>query len=494
MRDRRNRPAVTEKTGNIESSREQGRRPLAMSRHRFLMLGASIVGVGMLPFAQRNYAYAASNVSTDDYSDAQMRADPKRHTEILRNMFTDGRLTPPYQFTLKSNPVTRDWWVDMASSGFTAFPVKSEWTLTGSTLSDGTPDPSAGLYRYGRVVNGRRMFQNTDTTEGNDHITFQHVYVDGRKFAAAIEYTFPGSDRTPNPKLGEKTAGNRTKFNYQKHFYDIDLLVTFVRIGQNPNLELGPWNNYVNFVGCKVKDWPGISCEFRQVNGFDVSGNTIESSHRGSLIFRIGARNGSVDKNIVINGGDDCIAFNGNVGAFSDWPSTGGAAGVTLTRNTLGEKQGQDIREPAGYRHRSGNSPVAIRHATGPVNVKESTVTQTEDGYTDWEGGEHSAQPAVEVGESQGFTTRNVYIDGLYVGFNSQGEELPIGAPALSVPDPGVTGGIARGRVTKQYTGSSSPWQIAPPPDLFYRTDLEPPELTPSEETNLTPSEEVSAP
>lgn len=28
--------------------------PLELSRHRFLMLGASIVGVGMLPFAQRN--------------------------------------------------------------------------------------------------------------------------------------------------------------------------------------------------------------------------------------------------------------------------------------------------------------------------------------------------------------------------------------------------------------------------------------------------------
>jgi hypothetical protein len=458
------------------------------------MLGASIVGVGMLPFAQRNYAYAASSVSTDNYSTARMRADPKRHTEILHNMFTDGRLTPPYQFTLKPNPVTRGWWVDMASTSFTAFPIKSDWTLTGSTLADGTPDPSAGLYRYGRVVNGRRMFQNTDTTDGNDHITFQHVYFDGRKFAAAIEYTFPRSDKTPNPKLGERTAGNGTTFDYAKHFYDVDLLVTFVRIGQNPDLELGRWNNDVNFVGCKVKDWPGISCEFRQVNGFDVSGNTIESSHRGSLIFRIGARNGTVNNNVVVNGGDDCIAFNGNTNAFSDWSSTGGAANVTLTGNTLGEKRGQDIREPAGYRHRDGNAPVAIRHAEfGPVYVKETFVTQTEDGYTDWEGGTHKPQPAVEVQE-RGFTCRNVYIEGLYVGFDGRGGELPIGAPALSVLSPSVTGGITKGRVTKQYTGSSSPWQITPPPDLFYRTDLDPPELTASEETNLTFSEGLAPP
>src|ERR687897_2722190 len=55
---------VAEKTGHIDSSGGHAQRPLAMSRHRFLMLGASIVGVGMLPFAQRKYAYAASNVST----------------------------------------------------------------------------------------------------------------------------------------------------------------------------------------------------------------------------------------------------------------------------------------------------------------------------------------------------------------------------------------------------------------------------------------------
>ena len=470
---------VAEKTGHIDSSGGHAQRPLAMSRHRFLMLGASIVGVGMLPFAQRKYAYAASNVSTDDYSTPATRKDPTKHTQILQEMFTDPDLSPPYHFRLmpnrKDNGAPLGWWVRMVSP-WNPFPVKSSWTLTGGAAGATSVDPAAGLYRYGLVHNGRIMFRNQDTENGNSDIRFERVYVDGRKRAAATVSgtNFGERDLTPAPRATKDPVNT---FNINKHYYDIDVLQTFVRIGHNPNVEPIGWNYRVHFVECEVNNWPGISCEFRQVNDFDVSRNKITSSHRGSLIFRLGARHGSVNNNTVENGGDDCIAFNGSVGFFADALNTGGALGVTLSGNTLGEKEGQDIREPAGARHRDGNSAIAIRHAEAsaenPVEVNDTTVTQTEDGYTDWEGGVHRAQPAVEVSDRQGFTSRNVYIDGLVV---QQGIDNKLVAPALWIPSPGVTGGINNGSC-EEYTGPSCPWQIAPPEDLFYRTNLSPPEV-----------------
>src|SRR5215203_281178 len=204
---------VAEKTGYIDSPREQGRRPLSMSRHRFLMLGASIVGVGMLPFAQRNYAYAASNVSTDNYSTPATRADATKHTQILHDMFFDKRLRPPYHFRLMPNRVPNEpggeplgWWVDMGGA-WAPFPVKSSWTLTSGAEGATTVDSSAGLYRYGKVVNGRIMFRNADTKNGNNDIRFERVYVDGRKFAATTATGINGNghflgerDGTPNPE------------------------------------------------------------------------------------------------------------------------------------------------------------------------------------------------------------------------------------------------------------------------------------------------------
>jgi hypothetical protein len=66
-----------------------------MSRHRFLMLGASIVGVGMLPFAQRNYAYAQSIVTPMNYVGRSGLDNPDDHTAVLYDMFSDRRLQPP---------------------------------------------------------------------------------------------------------------------------------------------------------------------------------------------------------------------------------------------------------------------------------------------------------------------------------------------------------------------------------------------------------------
>ena len=463
-----------------------------MSRHRFLMLGASIVGVGMLPFAQRSYAYAQDYVTPYNYASADVLADPKSHTEALRRMFSDERLKPPYLFKLpvrKPNPaIPGDYggWRVTMGSGFATFPVKSKWTLTCAPPDPTEPGANSWLHRWGELVDGQRMFQNTDQINGNRDITFQNVYVDGHKKGLAAG------------------TGIDDDFDFDQHFLDIDIINTFLRIGQYPTKQDRRWNYRVYFLDCTVKNWPGISCEFRQVNDFKVSGNTIESSHRGSLIFRIGQRNGFVENNVVKYGGDDGIAFNGNVGAYADWPDTGGAANVTLTNNYLGVKEldpayqnvegGQDIEELPGTRQNPGNSPLAIRHAAGPVYVNNTTVTQTENGYTEKVNGQDvyfPPQPAVEVRDRQGFTSRNVYIDVLVV---EPGIDNKLVAPALSIPSPGVTGGIARGRVTEQYTGSSSPWQIAPPPDLFYRTDLDPPELTTSEETNLTFSEGLAPP
>ena len=451
-----------------------------MSRHRFLMLGASIVGVGMLPFAQRTYAYAASNVSTDNYSTPATRADATKHTQILHDMFFDNRLTAPYTFRLMPNRVPNEeggeplgWWVDMGGT-WEPFPVKSSWTLTGGAEGATTVDPSAGLYRYGRVVHSRIMFRNPDTTNGNSDIFFERVYVGGRKLAAATltGTNFGERDLTPAPMAVDDPVNT---FDISQHFYDVDVLLTFVRITQNPAVQSNRWNYDVHVLKCEVWDWPGISCDFRQVDRFDVSGNKIYSSHRGSLIFRLGARNGSVNNNLVDNGGDDCIAFNGNQD-FPDWPNTGGAGNVSLNINTLGEKEGQDIREPAGYRHRDGNSPVAIRHAeAGTVKVNNTTVTQTEDGYTDWEGGSHPPQPAVEVRDRQGFTSRKVYIDGLVVQKGSidpvTGDSRLV-APALYIPSSGVTGSITNGQIVPPYAGSSCPWQIAPSKKRFPRTNL----------------------
>ena len=182
---------MAEKTGTVDSPRVQERRPLAsMSRHRFLMLGASIVGVGLLPFAQRNYAYA-QDITVTPYNYAPRKGfDNTDHTAVLYKMFSDRRLKPPYHFHLPPRlpdpniPGDPGGWMVTMGRGFTTFPVESRWTLTGktldavrarktldpetlrrSTLPNGTVlDPASALYRKGEVVHGDKMFHNTDTT------------------------------------------------------------------------------------------------------------------------------------------------------------------------------------------------------------------------------------------------------------------------------------------------------------------------------------------
>src|SRR5215211_2479021 len=236
---------MAENTGNVDSSRVLGKKPLAMSRHRFLMLGASIVGVGMLPFAQRNYAYASEEVSPDKYTGRSLNTDD--HTAILHDMFFDKRLVPPYKFWLPPCPNGYGWVVVMGK-GFATFPVKSNWTLRGSTLSDGSLDPASSLYRKGAVVDGQKMFQNTDTKLGNDYITFSNVYVKGNKYDWAA-----------------MNGG----------YFDIDKFSTFLRIYQDPAFASDQWNNNLTFDGCVIKEWPGISCVFYQLDSFKVSNNLV---------------------------------------------------------------------------------------------------------------------------------------------------------------------------------------------------------------------------
>jgi hypothetical protein len=417
-----------------------------MSRHRFLMLGASIVGVGMLPFAQRSYAYAKKGTVTPLRYASRRSLDGDDHTEILHDMFSDRRLRPPYHFHLSPCPNGEGWLVVMGS-GFATFPVKSNWRLTGSRLAGGTTlDHTAALYRRGEVVDRQKMFENTDTELGNDNITFSSVYVKGQKHDWA--------------------ASNGG-------YFDIDRFSTFLRIYQNPAAASDQWNNNVKFVGCVVRDWPGVSCAFYQLHHFVVKGNTIESSHRGSLIFRFGARIGNVHHNRVLDGGDDCIAFNGNTDAYynryPDRPPPK-AQNVHVWSNTLSEKQAQDIPEPPDGRKRDGNSPIAVRGGED-IHIGESRlgevlgneVLYTTDGYTDVDGVYHPGQPAVEVCDEQGQSARNIWVKKLIVRQTQAG--------ALAVPSGGVTGGVYDS-VCDLYTGSSCPWQLAPTPELFKRSNL----------------------
>jgi hypothetical protein len=437
---------VAERRGHIDNSTEQGRWPLAMSRHRFLMLGASIVGVGMLPFAQRNYAYAQGfTVTPLDYA-KRKGMDDDDHTAILHDMFFDRRLKAFSHFHLPPCPNGEGWMVEMGP-GFATFPVKSDWMLTGSTLADGTTlDHTSSLYRKGAVVHTQKMFENTDTELGNDNITFKQVYVKGQKHDWA--------------------ASNGG-------YFDIDQVSTFLRISQHPAAASDRWNNTVKFVACEVRDWPGVSCDFRQLRNFVVSDNRVISSHRGSLIFRFGAHIGNVHHNHVLDGGDDCIAFNGNSVAYyngnPDRPPSK-AQNVYVWRNILSEKQTQDIPEPPHGRKRTGNSPIAVRGGEN-IHIGESRrgkvlgneILYTADGYTDVDGLYHPEQPAVEVIGDLGQSARNIWVKRLIVRQTKAG--------ALVVPSADVTGGVYDS-VCDLYTGSSCAWQLAPTPELFQRSTL----------------------
>ena len=415
-----------------------------MSRHRFLMLGASIVGVGMLPFAQRSYAYAESYVTPLNYA-PRKGFDDSNHTAVLRSMFTDKRLKPPYHFHLPPCPNREGWMVVMGSS-FETFPVKSNWTLSGETLADGSLDHTSSLYRRGQVLEEQKMFQNVDITLGNDNIMFSSVYVKGQKHDWA---TLNGG------------------------YFDIDKVATFVRIRQDPAVASDQWNSNLKFVGCVVRDWPGISCDFHQLDNFVVRDNLVTSSHRGSLIFRFGARLGNVHSNHVLDGGDDCIAFNGNTDAFYQrYPDRvpPKAQNVHVWSNVLSEKQAQDIPEPPEGRKRTGNSPLAVRGGEN-IHIGRSRdgivlgneVLYTTDGYTDVDGVYHPEQPAVEVRDMRGQTARNIVVENLIVKQTKAG--------ALVVPSAGVTGGVYDS-VCDLYTGSSGPWQFAPDPKRFQRSGL----------------------
>jgi hypothetical protein len=465
-----------------------------MSRHRFLMLGASIVGVGMLPFAQRNYAYAQSIVTPNNYA-PRRGFDNTDHTAVLYKMFSDKRLKPPFHFHLPPRPPDPNipddpggWMVNMGQD-FTTFPVKSRWTLTGKTLDAGTTldpetlrrstlpngtvlDPASALYRKGELVDGNDMFQNTDTNRGNDDITFSNVYVRGRKHDWA-----------------ELNGG----------YFDIDKPSNFLRIYQNPSAASDQWNSNLTLDGCIVEEWPGISCVLYQLDNFRVSNNLVTWSHRGSLIFRFGARDGKVHDNHVLDGGDDCIAFNGNTdNYYEQYPNNPPpkAERVYLWANVLSEKKGtggvrrdeegneilfdgNDIPEPPDGRKRTGNSPLAVRGgqdiyigASPEGVVRGNEVLYTTDGYTDIDGNDHEAQPAVEVRDMQGQSARNIWVTNLTV------QETKAGA--LVVPSAGVTGGVYDS-VCVSYTGStatepSDSWKLAPPATIFARENLTPPD------------------
>jgi hypothetical protein len=410
------------------------------------MLGASIVGVGMLPFAQRNQAYAHGlTVTPFDYA-KRRRLDDDDHTAILHDMFFDRRLKAPYHFHLPPCPNGEGWMVEMGQ-GFATFPVKRDWMLTGSRLAHGTTlDHTSSLYRKGAVVDCQKMFENTDTELGNDNITLKQVYVKGQKHDWAA---------------------------LNGGYLDIDQISTFLRIRQYPAAASDQWNDNLRFVGCEVRDWPGISCDFHQLRNFVISDNRVISSHRGSLIFRFGARLGNVHHNHVLDGGDDCIAFNGNSVAYHDnHPDRPPpkAQNVYVWSNILSEKQAQDIPEPPSGRKRTGNSALAVRGGED-IHIGESRLGEvlgneilyTADGYTDVDGVYHPEQPAVEVCAVQGQSARNIRVTKLTVRQTKAG--------ALAVPSADVTGGVYDS-VCDLYSGSSCAWQLAPTQELFQRSNL----------------------
>jgi hypothetical protein len=440
-----------------------------MSRHRFLMLGASIVGVGMLPFAQRNYAYAQSIVTPMNYVGRSGLDNPDDHTAVLYDMFSDRRLQPPYHFQLLPCPNNPEGWQVVMGKGFATFPVKSNWTLEGSTLAGSTAlDPASSLNRKGAVVDGQKMFENKDYKLGNDKITFSNVYVKGNKYEWA-----------------EMNGG----------YFDIEKFSTFLRIYQEPALASDQWNEDLKFLGCIVQEWPGISCVFYQLRNFEVSNNLVTWSHRGSLIFRFGAQNGLVHHNQVLDGGDDCIAFNGNTdNYYQHYPNNPPpkAENVYLWANTLSEKKaGNDIPEPPTGRKRGGNSPIAVRAGrdihigkapSGEVFGNE--ILYTMDSYIDSDGKERAAQPAVEVRDNpkglQGQTAENIWVRNLTVRQTEAG--------ALVVPDAGVTGGVYDS-VCERYT--TDPWKLAPPATSFARENLDPPDEYSTSTSRLASTEQI---
>jgi hypothetical protein len=198
----------------------------------------------------------------------------------------------------------------------------------------------------------------------------------------------------------------------------------------------------------------------------------------------------------VLDGGDDCIAFNGNTDNYyeqypNDPPPK--AESVYLWGNVLSEKQaegvrgdgqpysgGNDIPEPASGRKRTGNSPIAVRggqdiyigarHPDHLEGVEGNEVLYTMDGYTDVDGAEHAPQPAVEVRDMQGQSNGNIWVTNLTVRETKAG--------ALVVPSAGVTGGVYDS-VCESYTGStatepSDAWKLAPPDSIFARDGLTP--------------------
>ena len=121
-------------------------------------------------------------------------------------------------------------------------------------------------------------------------------------------------------------------------------------------------------------------------------------------------------------------------------------------------------------RKREGNSAIAVRGGEN-IHIGENRVgavvgnevLYTTDGYTDVDGVYHAGQPAVEICDMQGQTARNIWVKKLTVRQTEAG--------ALSVPSGGVTGGVYDS-VCDLYTGSSCPWQLAPTPELFERSNL----------------------
>jgi hypothetical protein len=175
----------------------------------------------------------------------------------------------------------------------------------------------------------------------------------------------------------------------------------------------------------------------------------------------------------VLDGGDDCIAFNGNTDTHynrnPDRPPPK-AQNVYVWSNILSEKQTQDIPEPPHGRKRTGNSPIAVRGGEN-IHIGESRLGQvlgneilyTADGYTDVDGVDQPAQPAVEVRGALGQTARNIWVKRLIVRQTKAG--------ALVVPSADVTGGVYDS-VCDLYTGSSCAWQLASTPELFRRSSL----------------------
>lgn len=324
--------------------------------------------------------------------------DTNDHTQRLYDMFTDPTLTPPYNFVIPPCPNGVGWFVHMGPE-FKQFPIKSDWTARTERDADGYYKKAATIYRGGPIVQGQLMFgSNRMSTVQNVHIDLK---ANGRKYWVADTY-YNGMD-------------------------DIDNNCVFVKIATLPTLE--QWNRNISIRG-RVDQWPGITYDFHQIDGFNSQGTIINWSHRGSLIFRFGHRNVVINNPRILESGDDAIAFNGKETSWEDThpdfqPEK--TENAWVTNAVLSERDAQGIRGDGkpysggndipsipGTRYRTGNRSIAIRGGYN-INMKNIRVKRTMDGYTDPNGEVHKPVSALDFGPYLGQTAEKITLDGLIV-------------------------------------------------------------------------------